>query len=232
MNDMSDDFIRFPHTPHLAWLAPGRPRDDKVLDSAEAAALLSGDVVVEEKLDGANVGISVATDGTIRAQSRGRWLSPGDHPQFGPLWPWIATRAEQLRSQLGHSLIVFGEWCFAVHSVQYDRLLNWCLGFDVLDRSDGSFWSSIRRNALLERLEIVPVPELLRGRTNLAELQRLLGHANSSFATGPLEGIYVRRESEDRLITRAKLVRPDFLQQIDEHWSRRPLRANQRVPLR
>ena len=60
------DFFRFPHTPHLAWLGEGTPRDDKVLSSHEAAALLAGEVVVEEKLDGANVGLSLDPDGGLR----------------------------------------------------------------------------------------------------------------------------------------------------------------------
>jgi hypothetical protein len=42
------DFFRFPHTPHLAWLGEGSPRDDKVLLPNEVAALLAGNVVVEE----------------------------------------------------------------------------------------------------------------------------------------------------------------------------------------
>ncbi|HMM73809.1 MAG TPA: RNA ligase family protein, partial [Rhodocyclaceae bacterium] len=66
------DFFRFPHTPHLAWLGPDAPRDDKVLAPAEARALLSGEVVVEEKLDGANLGLSLAPDGSLRAQNRGQ----------------------------------------------------------------------------------------------------------------------------------------------------------------
>ena len=41
-------FYRFPHTPHLAWVGVGEPRDDKVLSASEAAALLARDVVVEE----------------------------------------------------------------------------------------------------------------------------------------------------------------------------------------
>ena len=65
------DFFRFPHTPHLAWLGAGSPRDDKVLSAAQAQALLAGEVVVEEKLDGANLGFSLATDGELRAQNRG-----------------------------------------------------------------------------------------------------------------------------------------------------------------
>ena len=51
------DFFRFPHIPHLAWLGSDQPRDDKVLPTAEANVLLSGEVVLEEKLDGANLGV-------------------------------------------------------------------------------------------------------------------------------------------------------------------------------
>jgi ATP-dependent RNA circularization protein (DNA/RNA ligase family) len=72
---MTATFFRFPTTPHLAWLAKdGMPRDDKVLSPTEAQALLSGDVVVEEKLDGANLGLSLSSDGTVLAQNRGQYL--------------------------------------------------------------------------------------------------------------------------------------------------------------
>ena len=40
------DFFRFPHTPHIAWLAEGEPRDDKVLSQAEAQALLADEAVL------------------------------------------------------------------------------------------------------------------------------------------------------------------------------------------
>jgi ATP-dependent RNA circularization protein (DNA/RNA ligase family) len=188
--------------------------------------VLAGEVVVEEKVDGANVGLSVDGDGNVRAQNRGRWLTPGDHPQFGPLWPWMHARADLLRQHLGEHLIVFGEWCIAVHSVHYDQLPDWFLGFDVHDRRDGEFWSLARRNELLEQLQIQPVPELLRGRTSLPELKRLLERTKSRVGTGPAEGLYIRRESSERLLARAKLVRPDFLQQIEEHWLQRPLQRN------
>ncbi|HMU87893.1 MAG TPA: RNA ligase family protein, partial [Agitococcus sp.] len=84
------DFFRFPHTPHLAWLAVGTPRDDKVLSSQEVAALLAGDVVVEEKLDGANLGISLDTKGQLRSQNRGQYLSEPHAGQFSRLPAWLA----------------------------------------------------------------------------------------------------------------------------------------------
>jgi len=79
------DFFRFPHTPHIAWLAEGAPRNDKVLSLAEAAEILAGDVVLEEKLDGANLGFSVSLNGTVCAQNRGQYLEQPYQGQFGRL---------------------------------------------------------------------------------------------------------------------------------------------------
>ena len=79
------DFFRFPHTPHLAWLGPDTPRDDKVLAPAEAQALLADEVVVEEKLDGANLGLSLAPDGGLCAQNRGQYLYEPHAGQFSRL---------------------------------------------------------------------------------------------------------------------------------------------------
>ena len=57
------EFFRFPHTPHVAWLGHGLPRDDKVMSALEAEAFLAHPVVVEEKVDGANLGFSVDASG-------------------------------------------------------------------------------------------------------------------------------------------------------------------------
>jgi hypothetical protein len=53
----------------------------------------------------------------------------------------------------------------------------------------------------------------------------MLGH--SGLADGPAEGVYVRLEDDNRLLARAKLVRPEFTQAIDRHWSHRRLVTNQ-----
>jgi hypothetical protein len=43
---------------------------------------------------------------------------------------------------------------------------------------------------------------------------------------GEGEGIYLRRENESRLLARAKLVHPHFIQAIGRHWSTQRLKAN------
>lgn len=219
------DFFRFPHTPHLAWLGEGRPRDDKVLPPHEVDELLARDVVVEEKVDGANLGLSVDEHGALRAQNRGAYLThEARHPQFKPLARWLQPRGARLAEALFPDLILFGEWCYAVHSVRYTNLPDWFLAFDVYDRARGEFWSAARRNALVSDLGLAVVPTLGRGRFDLPELRELLG--TSHLTGGPAEGLYVRGEDSERLITRAKLVRREFVQALDEHWSKRTLETN------
>jgi ATP-dependent RNA circularization protein (DNA/RNA ligase family) len=223
---VSEDFFRFPHTPHLAWLGAGTPRDDKVLAADEAAALLAGAVVVEEKLDGANLGVSLAEDGTLRFQNRGQYLHPPFRGQFQRLGGWIAPHEQALRSHLPPGLIVFGEWCAARHSVAYDRLPDWWVVFDVYDLSQQRFFSTVRRDALAARMGLAVVREIMRGRTTLTELISRLRAEPSRYHTGPIEGFVIRKETSDWLLARAKLVHPEFVQGIDKHWRRRRMEWN------
>jgi RNA ligase len=93
------DFFRFPHTPHLAWLGREAPRDDKVLSSHDALRLLRGEVIVEEKLDGANIGISCYANGELRAQNRGQYLDLPTSGQFSR-HDWIYTHTTEIQKVL------------------------------------------------------------------------------------------------------------------------------------
>lgn len=223
-------FFRFPHTPHLAWLGTGRPRDDKVLAPNEVEALLAGDVLVEEKVDGANIGFSTNEDGEVRIQNRGQYLDPTQSlGQFQPLWSWLPAREAALADALYPNLILFGEWCVAVHSVVYDRLPDWFLGFDVYDRRVEGFWDVDRRNRLLAKLGLTGVPQLATGHFSVTQLREIL-FSDSRMGGSAMEGVVVRKEAGGLTTERAKLVRAEFLQAIDGHWSRGPLRRNELKP--
>ena len=225
------DFFRFPTTPHLAWLAKdGMPRDDKVMSPAEARELLSGDVVAEEKIDGANLGLSLASDGILRAQNRGQYLAEPHSKQFNRLPAWLAQHEDRLRSILRPGLILFGEWCAARHSLGYDALPDWFLLFDVYDRGSGKFWGTDRRNILAEQSGLVTTPIIYKGRTDLSTLKGLVMEARSYYRAGlPLEGIVVKKQDGGWCESRAKLVRPDFTQTINGHWRGRSIEWNRVV---
>ena len=221
-------FFRFPSTPHLAWLGQTTvPREDKLLSASDECALLGGEVLVEEKIDGANIGLSLSEDGTLLVQNRGQYLTAPHTGQFARLPEWLIQHEEDVRNQLDAPLILFGEWSAARHSIRYDRLPDWFLLFDVYDRAAGRFWSSRRRHALASAAGLSIVPTLLRGQTDLAELEQLLAEGSSQYRAGPMEGLVVRRETKEWCECRVKLVRADFTQAISEHWSRRRIEWNQ-----
>ncbi|AVS64201.1 DNA ligase [Paracidovorax avenae] len=223
---MDEKFFRFPHTPHLAWLGRSTPRDDKVLSPADAQALLAKEVVVEEKLDGANLGLSFSSNGSLRAQNRGQYLAEPLAGQFAKLPIWLTQHGDTLRSALTPNLMLFGEWCAARHSLNYAALPDWFLLFDVYDRHEGRFWCSTRRNALAASSGLVTVPQIAHGRHTIASLKALVATHSSHYRHGPLEGVVIRQESPLWCESRAKLVRADFIQSIDTHWRKRAIEWN------
>lgn len=220
------EFFRFPHTPHIAWLASGSPRDDKVLSLEDAETLLAGEVVIEEKIDGANLGFSIGSDGLLCVQNRGQYLVPPFTGQFAQLGKWLELHQDRLLEALTESLIVFGEWCAARHSLNYDQLPDWWLMFDVYEREAERFWSTVRRDELAALLGVSVVPCVYQGRVTMTQLKKhILGEA-SRFRQGDAEGVIVRSEDAVWLQKRAKLVRPNFTQAITKHWRNRVVEWN------
>ncbi len=133
--------------------------------------------------------------------------------------------SEDVDSETHRGHVLFGEWCYAQHSIFYDRLPDWFLAFDVFDGSEGRFWSVERRNALLSLSGLAAVPQVATGRFSVPELLKLL---NGQSAYGDLlrEGVYLRRERGGWLEGRAKVVRAEFAQAIGEHWSNKRLITN------
>jgi ATP-dependent RNA circularization protein (DNA/RNA ligase family) len=222
---MNLPFVKFPSTPHLALVEGELVRGDKLIDEAARARLLSEPVTVEEKVDGANVGISFDADGSLRLQNRGNLIANRSHPQFDPLKSWAEQRRYRLRETLGEGLMLFGEWCYARHTIPYEALPDYFLAFDVYDRQAAAFLSVEQRDLVLDELELAATPRLFQGR--LGSLERLLGLLGPSrLGAEPMEGLYVRLDDGDWLALRAKLVRPRFLQVDEQHWSARPLERN------
>lgn len=205
----------FPRIPHLVG---GRgTSDDRELSPTELAALLDQPVLVEEKLDGANVAIWLdgsRVECSLRSGPGGRDRAG----QLGPLRAWLAERSDELRALLGESAL-YGEWLLLTHAISYDRLPAYLVGLDLW--SEGGFATPPERNERLARAGLFPPPELYRGSLGrLDDLERLLGE--SRVGPEPMEGLVVRTldGSEPRI---AKLLRAGFAPASDEAWGpRRP----------
>lgn len=166
---------KYPRTRHIR--GSRLQRGDHDLAAVPFSALAGRHLVVEEKLDGANAGISFGPGGELRLQSRGHYLTGGPRERhFAPFKAWAATVAPLLRPRLGERYVLYGEWLYAKHTVFYDALPHLFCEFDVLDTREDAFLSTPRRRELLEGAPVVSVPVLHTGPLErLADLTRLVG---------------------------------------------------------
>jgi len=249
---------KYPRTHHLegSRLQPG----DHDLAAVPLAQLRGRFVVIEEKLDGANAGISLGEDGRIALQSRGHQLVGGGRERHWDLFKrWAAARAGELEALVAGGRVLYGEWLFAKHTIFYDRLPHYFMEFDLLE-ADGRFLSTAARNAALAGGTLSSVPVLWQGvLDDPASLPDLVGRSlykspawrealeqaareagidpeRARRETDPsdqAEGLYVKVEEEGRVVERYKWIRASFLTSVVDsgsHWLARPILPNRLAP--
>ncbi|BDC51427.1 DNA ligase III [Bryobacterales bacterium F-183] len=216
--------LKYPRTPHITGsrLQPG----DEDLASVARDALAGLPLVIEEKLDGSNSGVSFDGEGRLVLQSRGHVLTGGARErQFDLFKRWASHHSGWLWERLGARYVMYGEWLYARHTIAYDRLPHYFLEFDILDREAGVFLSTERRRRLLSGGPVVSVPVL----GTALPLEQYIGLSTAS-SKETMEGLYIKHEAEGQVLGRYKYVRAGFLQAVadsGEHWMDRPIEPNQ-----
>ena len=142
------DFVKYPRTPHL--FGSRGTSDDKHLGERESVQFLADDsLIVEEKIDGTNVGIHFVGDELV-LQCRGHLLTKGMHPQYDLFKQWTTVKRDVLEEQLGDRFILYGEWMYAKHSIHYRELPHYFFEFDIFDKDADVFLTLERRMELLD----------------------------------------------------------------------------------
>jgi hypothetical protein len=237
-----DKIWKYPRTRHIE--GSGLQKGDRDLKVVPFEDLKGRFLVIEEKIDGANVGISFGENGDLRLQCRGHYLTGGGayEAQFNLLKPWAQCHYGWLSEVLGARYILYGEWMYAKHTVFYDALPHYLMEFDVLDQETGEFLSTERRQQMFAGRPLISVPVLKMGTvTTPKELEALvkpslyktaqwrenLRRAAEAAGADPetvaaretdtsdlAEGLYVKWEKDGRVVERYKWVRRDFIDAI------------------
>ncbi|VBB18761.1 dual specificity phosphatase [Yasminevirus sp. GU-2018] len=219
-----DQIIKFPRTKHMYNLG-GASRDDLILSDVDIKKLLNVLLYIEEKIDGANMGLSIKNY-KIVAQNRSHYVSSAYHPQFKLLDRWIETHMKDLFDVLeDESKILYGEWVYAKHSIHYTDLPDYFVAYDLYDIAEQRFYSRPRLEKLLEKTSIKIVPlvksDVFKTVDDIVSLVR----SKSAFYDGPIEGVYIRQCGENWLNDRCKIVRNDFICG-NVHWTKNILIVN------
>lgn len=235
------EILKYPRTPHIegSRLQAG----DEGHDHVSLASVAGQHAVIEEKLDGANVGISFTRAGEMLLQSRGHYLVGGGRErQFAPFKQWAQAHEGRLLERLEDRFVLYGEWLYAKHSVSYDQLPHYFCEFDIFDKHEGVFLSTARRHVLLHGSPVLSVPVLYDGAmpTKPKQLAAWVQHSLAKSArwrtafeqtvkrqnldlnlcwqqtdkSDLSEGLYIKLEDAHQVVGRFKWVRPDFVQTI------------------
>lgn len=236
MGSSNGDFVKYPRTPHLFGSA-GTDDDKRLGAAASQRFLVDPSLIVEEKLDGTNVGLHFSAAGELVLQCRGHFITEGMHPQYDLFKQWATVKRPVLEDRLADRFLLFGEWLYARHSVHYRQLPHYFFEFDIYDKEQGVFLSLERRVERLEGLGVPTVPVIHRGVLVRESLSSLIGPSrfDSQFenpATGRtdalMEGLYFRTEADGVVTGRAKFVRPEFVEKLKQslHWQQQALVPN------
>lgn len=236
---MDYNMRKYPRTPHLegSRLQVG----DEDLSQIPFSEIADKNIVIEEKIDGANCAISFDGDGNLLLQSRGHYLVGGFRERhYNLLKQWANINADKLFDALSDRYIMFGEWMYAKHAVFYDALPDYFMEFDIYDRELGIYLDTASRKAITDKIGIISsVPVLGEGKYKRKDdVLKLLKQSNyiteshldvlkavcekqgldyekQLERTDPsttMEGLYIKVEENGQVVFRVKFVRRGFVQ--------------------
>lgn len=236
-----EQIFKYPRTRHFE--GSREQSGDEDLKCVKLDEIKDKYLVLEEKVDGANCGISFNRDGKMFLQSRGHFLNGGyGERQFDLFKLWAGCFEDRLRRLLEDKYVMYGEWLYAKHTVFYDKLPHYFMEFDIFDKKEQRFFSTRKRRELLAQSPFIQsVRVLVQGYTEaLSPIDKWIGSSlfitdepkqsflaqckksgvNSDSAakqtdlTGIMEGIYIKVEDGDYVTDRLKFVRGSFLNTI------------------
>lgn len=188
---------KYNRTFHLPY-SKGATNDDKIASNVNN--LINVPIVITEKLDGSNTSLEAL--GCFARTHAG----PPTHKSFDGL--------KSLHGAIKHliplNLQIFGEWCYALHSIPYDSLPGYFLTFGIRELKEEPLWYSWEEvEEWAKELQIPTVPVLWKGKVSSEkELQELIeGLVKQPSVYGTIrEGVVIRLAGEFKDIDFSKYV--------------------------
>lgn len=195
---------KYPRTFHVPF-SLGATNDDKVLPSLNHFA--DKEIVVTLKMDGENSSLYTLGEGFHARSVDSRHHSSRD---------WLAKFHAQVGPNIPEGWRVCGENLYAKHSLGYEDLPSYFLGFSIWNDANVALsWDDTLE--MFELLEIKPVPTLYRGVFDEKVLKRLASEMDTTKNEGFVIRVAAPFEYAEFGNSVAKWVRAGHVQTGD-HW--------------
>lgn len=212
-------YYKFPKTMHLPW-SPNLQNDDRLIENT--LDLFNGPIIITEKMDGENTTM-------YRDHIHARSIDSKDHASRA----WVKAKWGQIKNDIPDGYRICGENMFAQHSIFYQNLPSYFLGFAIFDETNMCLsWEESR--TWFSLLGIATVPEIVEidaGYYDPEGIERTIRYIGDRYIIRPgVEGYVVRRTCafpySDWSTKVAKYVRKGHVQ-TDQHWMEKPVEKNE-----
>ena len=204
----------YPRIPHLDKKISNMTHDDIQLEGKIQFPITGW---VQEKLDGANMGVSWTSGPVIR--NRNNILKKGyikkETPaklQFRSSWNWLHAHnkdIQKLSKSLMTPVTVYGEWLYAKHSIYYDRLPDLFIAYDIYIPEDDEWLSPDKFESEMSKTDIRFIKPTKMTFNDISDVVRV-SELPSEYRNGIREGIVIKL-SDGRKVTQSfKIVNKFF----------------------
>jgi len=207
-------YYKYPRTPHLPW-SPGRTKDDRVL--TDVSHLKGKHLIATVKMDGENTSL-------YRDHVHARSLDSKDHVSRH----WMKGFHAKIKDLIFPEWRVCGENLYAKHSIAYDDLMSYFLGFSVWTTEFGENLC-LNWDDTIDAFNFmgIYIPDVINSRPNvsLKEIDTIFQENYADKHEGYVVRVFDEFKYEDFGRSVAKYVRANHVQ-TDKHWMHKEVVPN------
>lgn len=189
-------------TPHLK--GSKGTFDDTFMNDRDTDIILKNDVLVQEKIDGVNIGLLFDDCQELIFIQKDKIISP--HSKLiTVISDWCNENYDKLFDTIRNEYVLFGELILNENT----SINSWVI-MDAIEKRTSRFVSYERLLNLIIPLDLNHIKILYKGKLNSIEFVSGL-IKKSAYSNGKMEGVCIRIEEGEYTKEKYKFVREDFI---------------------
>lgn len=165
-------------------------------------------VVVQEKLDGSNVGVAMIDNKLFALSRAGYEAKTSRFEMHHHFHEWVMENEDRFRYVLKNGQRICGEWLTTAHGTMYDLPHEPFVAFDIIDSENKRFTYN-EFKTVNDFTFVTPFTVSVGRPTSVSEALNILGDKGKHGALEQIEGAVWRVERNGAVDFLCKYVRPD-----------------------